>query len=389
MRHQRIRAIFAKARATAPAQRPALIDAMCQGDETLKRKVLALLDADSASGNDFMPVAADKLIGPGTMLGRYRIDKEVGKGGMGMVFRAYVQDLEYSKCVAVKVVKPDKLQADSLARFDRERAILSKIDHPNIAKFVDLGTAPNGCPYFVMEFVDGMPLDEYCRANHLSIQRRLDLFQEVCLAVHHLHTIGVLHRDLTPRNILVTSWGKIKLVDFGIAKPIRQDAHSEEFTIGVGWIMTPDYASPEQKSLNDVLTPRSDIYSLGVVLYELLTGVLPKFTYLRLPFLRVVLPFGFVDASLAVSVKMAGLPMTPAQAKRLLRHKINPILALALRQSPQDRYRTAELMRIDLGRVLRGLPTLAGDQLANPLMRALRRLREMFSHHKHKRRETR
>ncbi len=209
----------------------------------------------------------------GRRIGSYLIEKELGEGGMGTVFQAVRADDEYQKRVAIKLVKGGFASSFAITRFKAERQILAGLEHPNIARLLDGGRTEDGYPYLVMEFVDGVPIDEYCDAHRLTISQRLQLFRTVCDAVQFAHQNLIIHRDLKPGNILVTNDGVPKLLDFGIAKLLSPDPLSPtpEQTLGFVRMLTPDYASPEQVC-GEAINTTTDVYSLGVVLYILLSG---------------------------------------------------------------------------------------------------------------------
>ena len=285
-RWQQISRIFKVALEHEPAQRRALLTARCKGDSSLCGEVEALLASyEAAESSWFEPPAQlpgllpedndkDSLLG--RRLGAYEITHEIGRGGMGAVYAAHRADDEYKKRVAIKLVKRGMDTREVLKRFRYERQILAALDHPNIARLLDGGTTGDGLPFFVMEYVEGEPLTRYCETHNLLLTERLELFREVCAAVSYAHQNLVVHRDLKPDNILVTPDGTPKLLDFGIAKLLRPDFFPDT-VIPTGLAvrpMTPDYASPEQvRGLP--ITTASDVYSLGVVLYELLTGHKP------------------------------------------------------------------------------------------------------------------
>jgi serine/threonine protein kinase len=268
-----------------PSEWTALLDDACSDDRELRAEVEELLSFLPQSG-DFIehPPLADhslfksiaQTLSAGRRIGTYRVLEEIGRGGMGAVYLAVRADDEFSKQVAIKLVWPGFDSAEVVRRFKQERQILANLDHPNIARLLDGGTTEEGWPYVVMEYVDGVPITEYCNERQLSVAERLKLFQQVCAAVAYAHRNLVVHRDLKPGNIFVTREGSVKLLDFGIAKildpSLRADALSLTHT-GM-YAMTPEYASPEQ-ARGENITTASDGYSLGVVLYELLTGVHP------------------------------------------------------------------------------------------------------------------
>src|SRR5580704_1020559 len=220
----------------------------------------------------------------GRRIGDYRLDEQIGEGGMGAVFRASRADDQYRKQVAIKLLKEGFESSYALARFRAERQILANLEHPNIARLLDGGQTEEGFPYFVMELVDGEPIDQYCDTHKLSINERLRLFCIICSAVEYAHQNLVIHRDLKPANILVTAEGVPKLLDFGIARLLSPDLLADESdrTVNLLRVMTPEYASPEQIR-GDPVTTASDVYPLGVVLYILLTGHRPYYFTGRSP----------------------------------------------------------------------------------------------------------
>jgi len=253
-----------------PASREAHLYEACGGDASLLAEVKSLLDSDR-DAEDFMEVPAlerrqeESLIG--CQLGNYRVCEAIAEGGMGTVYRA-VRVNDFEKQVAVKLVKRGMDTDFILRRFRRERQILSGLDHPNIASLLDGGAAPDGRPYLVMEYIEGIPITDYADQHKLAIPERLEMFRTVCSAVQYAHQNLVVHRDLKPSNILVTAGGVPKLLDFGIAKLLEPDADS---TMTMQRLMTPEFASPEQ-ARGLAVTTATDIYSLGMLLYVLLTG---------------------------------------------------------------------------------------------------------------------
>src|SRR5918998_932935 len=283
---QRIKRIFNEAVELAPSEQGLFLDAACGSDERVRREVERMLAADPADDLEASPFSLfDRGEGAGfrgRRVGRYRILEEVGRGGMGAVFAAVRDDGEFEQRVALKVIKSGLSTSTIVRRFRHERQILASLEHTNIARLLDGGMSDDGLPFYVMEFIEGEPIDDYCRSRALGVRERLGLFRQVCAAVSYAHRRLIVHRDLKPSNILVTGEGRAKLLDFGIAKVVSQDDGGAQSTATQLGLMTPDYASPEQFR-GETVTTATDVYSLGVVLYELLTGALPyDLTGLRL-----------------------------------------------------------------------------------------------------------
>jgi serine/threonine protein kinase/tetratricopeptide (TPR) repeat protein len=309
-------------------------------------------------------------------IGAYRILRELGHGGMGTVYLAARADEQYQKRVAIKTIRG--LDSEEVLRhFRRERQILAALDNPNIARLFDGGSTEDGLPYFVMEYVEGQPIDAFCDEHRLSLQERLQLFQGVCAAVRYAHQNLVVHRDLKPKNILVDAQGVPKLLDFGIAKLLNPEIAGDAAT-GTLLAMTPEYASPEQMR-GQPITTATDVYSLGVVLYELLTGRRPYGRDARnsLELLKAVceeeaerpstavarterrtLPSGTVQTTTpAEASRTRG--GTPEKLQRRLRGDLDNIVLMALRKEPQRRYRSVEALSEDIRRFLEGRPITA------------------------------
>jgi serine/threonine-protein kinase len=308
----------------------------------------------------------------GLRIGPYKVLRRLGEGGMGTVYLAARADQEFKKHVAIKVIRKGMDSAEIVSRFRRERQILAALDHPFIAKLFDGGTTEDGLSYFVMEYIQGRPLGDYCDSHGLSIRERLLVFRSICSAVQYAHQNLVIHRDLKPANIMVTADGAPKLLDFGIAKLLNPDALSPEApeTATGMHVMTPAYASPEQVR-SDPLTTASDVYSLGVVLYELLTGRRPYElkTGSHVEVFRVVCeeepsrPSTVVTGSdesshRAVTSRGAG---TPQKLNRLLRGDLDNIVMMAMRKEPQRRYGSVQALSDDVGRYLDGYPVSAHE----------------------------
>ena len=284
----------------------------------------------------------------GRRLGAYEIVALIGSGGMGEVYRARRIDAQYEKEVAIKLV-PSALPASFiLRRFRAERQILARLDHPHIAQLIDGGATEDGLPYLVMDLVEGIPLDRYCEAHQLPINKRLQLFRDICSAVSHAHQHLIVHRDLKPANILVTADGTVKLLDFGIAKLLQPEfPHTAPAqTVTSVNTLTLEFASPEQV-LGKTITTASDVYSLGVILYLLLAR--------RLPYLTTVVPLHEVIREIC-EVE----PPKPG-----VNADLDAITLRALRKEPEQRYRSADEFSEDVRRYLDGLPVIArGGQLA-------------------------
>ena len=283
--HERLKEILAEAAGKeSPEAVAAYLEAACQGDSALRQQVEALLSAHARAG-DFLeqsviPPAEEPIgEGPGTRIGRYKLLEKIGEGGFGLVFMAE-QTEPVNRKVALKIIKAGMDTREVIARFEAERQALALMDHPNIARVLDAGATETGRPYFVMELVNGIPITDYCDQKQLPTVERLQLFMKVCAAVQHAHQKGIIHRDLKPSNILVTlidGEAVPKVIDFGVAKALGQKLTEKTlFTAFQHLIGTPAYMSPEQAALSGVdVDTRSDIYSLGVLLYELLTGRTP------------------------------------------------------------------------------------------------------------------
>lgn len=284
-KHQRSQVLYEKALSRPPGQREALLQATCQDEPEVLAEVLRKLAAEQTTAvhiphrkSPTLPPEVDPRRFIGQTIGSYLIQEILGQGGFGVVYRAEQRE-PIRRTVALKIILPGMDSRQVLARFEQERQSLALLEHPHIAKILDAGAAPDGRPYFVMEYVPGIPIDEYCDLNRLGLPERLDLFINVCEAVQHAHQKGVVHRDLTPRNILVMRQdGRSvpKVIDFGIARAINREITGQTLSeLGQG-IGTPEYMSPEQVNISPLgVDTRTDVYTLGVSLYELLTGSLP------------------------------------------------------------------------------------------------------------------
>src|SRR5262245_52220618 len=270
-----------------PDARAAYLDRACHCNPALRRGVEELLSAHGRSGSFMVRPAVGEATAdhppiaerPGTVLGPYKLMEQIGEGGMGLVFVAEQQQPVPRK-VALKIIKPGLDSKQVIARFEAERQALALMDHQNIAKVFDAGTTESGRPYFVMELVHGIPITEYCDANKLTPRQRLELFVPVCQAAQHAHQKGIIHRDIKPSNILVTMYDDKpvpKVIDFGVAKAVEQRLTEKTLFTQYGALVgTFEYMSPEQAEMNAFgVDTRSDIYALGVLLYELMTGSTP------------------------------------------------------------------------------------------------------------------
>lgn len=298
-RWKQVEDIFHAAADLPPADRLAFVSSRADGDADLEANVAELLESlDDAKGFIEAPIWSDtELLNTkakkelsqsidsannghddylGQLIGVYRLTRQIGRGGMGAVYQAERADGEFQQTVAIKLIKRGMDTDFIVRRFRHERQILASFEHPFIARLLDGGTTPDGVPYFVMEYIEGQTLYNYCDERRLPLRDRLKIFQKVCSAILYAHERQIIHRDIKPSNILINRSGSPKLLDFGIAKILDPDLIHESLnpTGSMLRMMTPDYASPEQVRGGDV-TPASDIYSLGILLYELVTGHRP------------------------------------------------------------------------------------------------------------------
>ena len=376
-RWDEIDTLFQEALDCPPGERAAFLDEAC-GDAALRREVEALLDASmeasaflerpaGASAEALWEEAASAPPPPaleGRRIGPYRLDEEIGRGGMAAVYRAERADGAYRQQVAVKLVPPVFQTASLLRRFRAERQILAGLQHPHIARLLDGGVTEDGQPFLVMEYVEGVPIDQFCDAQGLSVEERLELVAAVAVAVQHAHRNLVVHRDLKPSNILVTEDGTVKLLDFGIAKLLDIDAPeapAQPLTRTGQSLMTPEYASPEQVR-GEAITTASDVYQLGVLLYELLAGRRPYRFEKRTPSAveRAVCEHVPQKPSTASAQLQGGDGGDSSkQRSRALRGDLDIIVMKALRKEPARRYVSAGALAVDVKRFLKGLPVQA------------------------------
>jgi WD40 repeat protein/serine/threonine protein kinase len=377
-----VESIFGSALEKPADERAAYLDEACHGDTALRERVEALLQAHAeASGEAFMTGPYQGLPhiklaeGAGTRIGPYKLLQQIGEGGMGVVWMAEQQQ-PVRRRVALKIIKPGMDSAQVVARFEAERQALALMDHPNIAKVLDAGTTESGRPYFVMDLVKGVPLTRFCDENKLNPRERLELFVPVCQAIQHAHQKGIVHRDIKPSNVLVTLYdGRpvSKVIDFGVAKALHQPLTERTMFTAFGTLIgTLEYMAPEQAEMNalDVDT-RSDIYSLGVLLYELLTGSPPlDGKRLRQAALDEVVRLIREEEPPRPSTRLSGSGeqvatisgqrrMEPAKLARLMRGELDWIVMRALEKDRNRRYETASGLARDVERYLHDEPVEA------------------------------
>jgi len=392
-RWRQLEAVFQAVLDLVPEERGSYLSEVCGDDVSLRKDIETLLRQHESAGDmleaplygetelnvisSLMNEDTDPMIG--RRLGAYRIEREIGRGGMGAVYEAIRVDQEFNKRVAIKLVKRGMDTDFILRRFRKERQILAALDHPHIGLLLDGGTTDDGLPYFVMEFIEGQPLYSYCDAHQLSIAERLKLFRSVCDAIHYAHQKQVVHRDIKPSNVLVTSEGVPKLLDFGIAKLLNPDLAGDithDPTATAMRLMTPEYASPEQVQ-GAPTSPTTDVYSLGVLLYELLTGHRPYRLRNRAPheIARVICEEPPAPLSIIITRPDDLLPSlysgdevttlthlytarraTLETLRREFAGDLDDIVMRALRKEPEWRYQSAEQLRDDITRYLEGRP---------------------------------
>ncbi|MBY0460532.1 MAG: serine/threonine protein kinase, partial [Gemmataceae bacterium] len=373
------RSVFGRAvELESAAQRKAYLDEACAGAPDVRDRVEALLRAHEAAGGFLQPAAAGPADtanygpspeAPGTVVGPYKLLEKIGEGGMGEVWVADQME-SIKRRVALKLIKPGMDSRGVLARFEAERQALAVMDHPNIAKVLDAGTTPDGRPYFVMELVKGTPITEFCDIRKLTPKERLELFVPVCQAIQHAHQKGVIHRDIKPSNVLVALHDEKpvpKVIDFGVAKAVGQQLTEKTIYTGFGALIgTPTYMAPEQATFNalDVDT-RADVYTLGVLLYELLAGS-PPIEKERLhkaaldEVLRIVRdeepprPSQRLSTSQTKASIAATRQSDPAKLSALMKGELDWIVMKALEKDRARRYDTATALAKDVQRYLTG-----------------------------------
>ena len=385
-RWQRLNELFFQAARLQGAERQAFIARETHGEHELERELLALLERGDERragpltrtlGGGIALAPRDERVLVGRVIGKYQLVSVLGRGGAGTVFLGERADKQFSGKVAVKVV--DRAAASDLGmRFRAERQILASLNHPNIARLIDAGETDDGQPYLVMEYVEGQPLDQYCDERRLDLRKRLKLFIDICAAVQYAHQNLIIHRDLKPANILVTEDGTVKLLDFGIAKLLNRSGANtvSELTRMNERLLTPEYASPEQ-IIGGGITTASDVYSLGIVLYRLLTGLRPydlSGTTSQLEMERSICVADPPRPSANVQRAMQSTPaegeqpiatlaltrsVSPERLRRRLLGDLDAIVMRALRKEPQHRYTSVERLVEDIRHYLENEPVQA------------------------------
>jgi len=352
----RIQNLFLEALDLPPEERPSFLDKACAGDQEVRREVESLIAHDSTDEQriaEALEDTAQSLLESedlsGSRLGVWRVIKEIGRGGMGTVYLACRDDDQFQKHVALKMVKYGMDTAELLGRFRHERQILAHLDHPYIARLIDAGNTQQGRPFLVMEYVQGRPIDLYCRQDGLDIEARCRLFLKVCQAVAYAHRNLVIHRDLKPGNILIATDGSPKLLDFGVAKLLDSEVDpGHAATVAGVRMITPEYASPEQVR-GELVGTASDIYALGAILYELLSGV-------KAHQLTSHSPSELQHAICEVEVKPPSSRISPddSRLRKRLSGDLDNIVLMAMRIEPEQRYSSVDLFAKDIGRHLKG-----------------------------------
>ncbi len=375
---ERLQDLFERAIALPASERQAFVASACGDDSQSRLRLEALLLADSGNtstgGSMLQRIASanDTLVG--TSIGSWRVLESIGTGGMGSVFLAERADGTFEQRVALKVVKKGMDTESVVRRFEQERQMLARLEHPNIAHLLDGGVTNDGRPYFVMEYVDGISITEHCDAQKLNISQRLRLFRIACDAVHAAHRSLIVHRDLKPANILVTPNGELKLLDFGIAKSL-DETDAQELTKAGLRAHTPAYAAPEQL-LNEAITTATDVYALGALLYELLSGRRPfdqrrsaanleqrvLTGYPARPSAAITqLPDTIENGKAPISGAQIGATrgLDPDRLRKALRGDLDKICLKAMHRQPDQRYSSADQISEDIGRYMSGLPVIA------------------------------
>ncbi|KAA3614983.1 MAG: serine/threonine protein kinase [Calditrichaeota bacterium] len=405
---QLIKTLFQEMLDLPETERESYLSKNCD-DNDVREKVSQMLSAHSES-EDFLEThslevnmfsesdeSAARYIG--RQIGLYKIEKHIGEGGMGNVFLAERDD-DFHKKVALKIIKRGMDTDALLKRFRQERQILANLVHPNIARLLDGGSTEDGLPYLVMEYIEGMPITDYCDKEHFTINQRLKIFRKICQAINYAHQNLVVHRDIKPNNIIVTSEGVPKLLDFGIAKLLDPDTgESHELTIEGSRISTPEYASPEQIQGKPISTA-SDVYSLGILLYNLLTGYRPYHFLDRSPAAIEKVVVETIPAKPSSVLKQPSINnptknktenVNPDEQSRLrktsveklikqLNGDLDNIILKSIQKEPQRRYLSIEQFSEDIGRYQNELPVSARkDSTSYRVGKFIRRHRVSFA----------
>jgi eukaryotic-like serine/threonine-protein kinase len=376
-----VREVFEAALAQPAERRQSFVAESCRGEPAIHSQVAALLVSHAHAGG-FLETPAARLLGHtpprdlagaeapdpnvGRVIGSYYIESRIGQGGMGAVYLARRADQMFERRVAIKMIRRGMDSEVVIRRFQHERQILASLDHPHIAHLFDGGTTSEGLPYFVMEYAEGTPIDQYADTQCLTTRQRVELCLGVLEAVQHAHDCHIVHRDLKPSNVLVTAGGAPKLLDFGIAKILDPEAQGDSTLTALARAMTPDYASPEQLR-GEPVTPATDVFALGVLLYKLLTGQRPY-----------CLTAGTADEIARTICEKDPVKPSVVMARlgRELSSALDAIVLKALRKEPSERYRTVAALADDLQRYLSDRPVSAArDALRYRLARAVRRHR--------------
>ncbi len=406
-RWARVQSLFDAALARPAADRAAFLDAACAGDPALRAEVGSLVAADTGptpavlalppallaaavaapreAGAPSRAGAADRV--SDRVIGPYRLEREIGTGGMGTVYLAARDDVGLR--VALKLLRDGRGTPSAVRRLLAERRVLARLDHPNVARLLDAGVTADGAPYFAMEYVDGAPLIDACDARRLDVRARITLFTTVCDAVGYAHAHHVVHRDLKPANVFVRADGAVKLLDFGIAKLLAPDdapGAAAAPAARVGWgptsgmfLMTPRYAAPEQL-VGEPVTPASDVYALGLVLEELLSGRRPpRHTPAVAAVARALGAPTDPDDDAEADARARARSTTTERLRRALAGDVEAIVRRAIAAAPADRYPNAGALADDLRchlawRPVRARPATLGYRLGRALRRALVRL---------------
>jgi len=382
-RDERVMAIVTEALRRLPGEREEFVHGACQGDDVLLREVVEAVEWEQRmSGFLRQPAASAEPtlgLGPqgatGAVIGPYRLLEKIGEGGMAEVWRAE-QTTPVHRTVAIKLIKAGMETKAMIARFESERQALALMDHPAIARVFDAGATAEGMPYFVMEYVPGMPITEYCDKYRLSTRERLELFMQVCEGVQHAHQKAIIHRDLKPSNVLITvqdGTPAVKIIDFGVAKALAQRLTEKTMFTEMGMLVgTPEYMSPEQAELTGRnVDTRTDVYSLGLILYELLVGALPfDSKELRKAGFAEILRrireedpprpstrFRTLGDGLAASAR--NRKTEPGMLTRQLQVDLDWIAMKALEKDQTRRYGSPSDLAAEIGRYLRDEPVLA------------------------------